>query len=402
MILNSFSPTGRRIPSPQSSPQRREEVRTRKMKILHLTTHLNTGGISQYVTTLAKALKNRGHTVVIASSGGGGEKTLSSEGIKHIYVNIRTKSELSPKVIESFFTLKKFLKKEKIDLIHAHTRVTQVVSALLSFWQNVPYVTTCHGFFKKRLSRRIFGCWGEKTIAISEAVRNQLIRDFNVDEEKIVLIHTGIELARFVKNISEEGKTRLKQKWNFDGTFVVGTIGRLSPVKGHDVLLKAAKELVTDFSDIRIALIGSGPDEKRLRRLSKTLKLDKNVTFIASVDDTTEILPVIDIFVFPSIKEGLGLSLIEAMASGKPCIASRVGGIESLIEDGVTGLLVTPGNPHELAHAIKYMLKNRDKRDFFKDEARRRIINNFDIDRMVLQVEKLYEDVLKAVSLHRN
>lgn len=370
------------------------------MKILHLTTHLNTGGISQYVTTLAKALKNRGHTVFVASSGGELEKVLSSKGIKHIYVNIRTKSELSPKVIESFFALKTFLKKEKIDLIHAHTRVTQVIAALLSFWQNVPYVTTCHGFFERRLGRRIFGCWGERAIAISEAVRNQLIHDFNVDEEKAVLIHTGIEVARFVKNISEEEKTRLKRRWNLDEDFVVGTIGRLSPVKGQEVLLKAAKELVTDFSDIKIVLVGGGPDEKRLRRLSKTLGLDKNVIFIASVGDTTEILPAIDIFVFPSIKEGLGLSLIEAMASGKPCIASRVGGIESLIEDGVTGLLVTPGDPDELAHAIKYMFNNANKAECFKDEGRRKIIDNFDIDRMVFQVERVYEDVLKTVPLH--
>jgi glycosyltransferase involved in cell wall biosynthesis len=364
------------------------------MKILHLTTHLNIGGISQYVTTLAKALKNRGHKVFVASSGGELEKVLSSEGIKHIYVNIRTKSELSPKVIGSFFALKTFLRKEKIDLIHAHTRVAQVIAALLSFWRNVPYVTTCHGFFKRRLGRRIFGCWGERAIAISEAVRNQLIHDFNVDEEKALLIHTGIEVARFIKNISQEEKSRLKRRWNLDKAFVVGTIGRLSPVKGQDVLLKAAKELAADFSDIKIVLVGGGPDEKRLRRLSKTLKLDKNVIFIPSVGDTTEILPAIDIFVFPSIKEGLGLSLMEAMASGKPCIASRVGGIKSLIEDGVTGLLVTPGDPDELARAIKCMINDANKAELFKNEARKRIIKDFDIDKMVLQIEKVYGEVI--------
>ena len=174
------------------------------MKILHLATHINMGGIGRYVTNLAKTLKGRGHTVLVTSSGGELEKVLSREGIKHIYLDIRTKSELSPKVIKSFFALKSFIKEEKIDLIHAHTRVTQVLAALLSSHLKVPYVTTCHGFFRKRLGRRIFGCWGQKVVAISEAVKNQLIHDFNVDEERIALIHTGVELDRFLQVASQE------------------------------------------------------------------------------------------------------------------------------------------------------------------------------------------------------
>lgn len=364
------------------------------MKILHLTTHLNIGGIGRYVTTLAKVLRNRDHTVLVASSGGELEKVLSYEGIKHIYLDIRTKSELSPKIIKSFFALKTFLKKEKVDLIHAHTRVTQVVAALLSFYQNAPYVTTCHGFFKKRLARMIFGCWGRKVVAISEAVKNQLIRDFKVAEERVVLIHTGIELDRFLQNISQEEKAKFKHKWNLNESPVVGTIGRLSPVKGQDILLRAAKRLLRDFSDIKVLLVGNGPDESRLRELSTTLGLEKNVIFADSFEDTTEVLPAIDIFVLPSIEEGLGLSLIEAMAFGKLCIASRVGGIESLIEDGVTGMLFNTGDPDDLARAIKYMLSNRSKVEVFKDAARKKIINNFNIDKMASQIEKMYKEVL--------
>ena len=120
------------------------------MKILLLTTHLNTGGIARYVISLAKALKHRGHTVFVASSGGDLEMTLVQEGIQHLFVDLRTKSELSPKVVKSFFGLKSFARKEGIDLIHAHTRVTQVLAALLSLYTKIPYVTTCHGFFRRR------------------------------------------------------------------------------------------------------------------------------------------------------------------------------------------------------------------------------------------------------------
>jgi len=354
------------------------------------------GGISRYVTALAKVLKDKGHTVFIASNGGELEEILHQEGIKHIYLNIRTKSELSPKIIESFFVLKSFLKSEKIDLIHAHTRVTQVVSALLSFYQKIPYVTTCHGFFKKRLGRMIFGCWGERVVAISEAVKNQLIYSFGVDERRIALIHTGIELKKFLKDISQEEKTRFKRKWNLDGAPVVGTIGRLSPVKGQDILLMAAKKLAKDFPDIKVLLAGNGPYERYLRKLSTTLGLGKNVIFAASVSDTTEILSAMDIFVLPSIEEGLGLSLIEAMAFGNPCVASKIGGIESLIEDGVTGLLFRRGDPDDLARAIKYMLINKSEAESFKEKARRKVINNFDIEKMASQIEKMYGDVLRG------
>ncbi len=365
------------------------------MKILLLTTHLNIGGIGRYVTNLAKELQRRGHTVFIASGGGELEETLLQTGVKHIYADIKTKSELSPKIIKSFFALKPFLRKEKIDLIHAHTRGTQVLSALLSFYQKIPYVTTCHGFFKRRLGRRIFGCWGERVVAISEAVKGQLIHDFNVDEKRIVLIHTGIEVERFLQGVREDEIAKIKHAWNLNKAPVIGTIGRLSSVKGQDVLLSAAKSLVRDFSNINVLLVGNGPDEERLKKLSSTLGLDKNVIFAGSVDDTTKALSVMDIFVLPSIKEGLGLSLVEAMASGKPCIASRVGGIESLIEDGITGMLVKPGNPDELARAIKYMLSNKDKAEAFRDKAREKVINDFNIDRMAAQIEEMYGSVKK-------
>ena len=368
------------------------------MKILLVTTHLEIGGIASYVTALARVLKHRGHTVFVASGGGKLEEVLAREHIRHIYADIRTKSELSPKVIKSFLWLKKFLREEKVDLIHAHTRVTQVLSALLSFYCKIPYVTTCHGFFKRRIGRRIFGCWGKKVVAISEAVKDALIKDFNVKEEKIALIHTGIEVKRFLLGVPEGEKARMRYAWNLKRAPVIGAIGRLSPVKGQDILLRAARLFTKDFSDVNVLLIGDGPDKERLKKLCSTLGLSKNVVFAGSVTDTSKALSIMDIFVLPSIKEGLGLSLAEAMASGRPCIASRVGGIESLIEDGVTGMLVEPGNPEDLARAVKYMLTNKDKTEIFKEKAREKVINDFNIEEMTARIEKMYEDILSSHS----
>ena len=257
------------------------------MRILLLTTHLEMGGIAKYVTTLAKVLKHWGHTVFVASSGGEMEEVLDRERIRHIHLDIRTKSELSPKVIKSFFRLKAFLKDEKINLIHAHTRVTQVLSELIRRRCEIPYVTTCHGFFKRRIGRRMFGCWGEKVIAISEAVREGLIRDFNVKKEKIEVIHTGIELEKFLNGLSERERTEVRYTWNLGKRPVVGTIGRLSSVKGQDILLKAAALFAKDLYKLTVLLVGDGPEKERLKKFAVRGGFQKGV-FVRSATFSEE------------------------------------------------------------------------------------------------------------------
>ncbi|MBL7071167.1 MAG: glycosyltransferase family 4 protein [Candidatus Omnitrophica bacterium] len=364
------------------------------MRILHLATHLNMGGIGRYVTNLAKAFKKKGHTVFVASSGGELERVLSDEGIKHIYVDIRTKSELSPKLLGSYKVLRRLIREENIDLIHAHTRVAQVIAALLSSREKVPYVTTCHGFFKNRLGRRLFGCWGARAVAISEAVRDQLTGSFKIPEERVALIHTGIEMERFTRDVLPGEKDSIKRGLDLGGEHVIGTIGRLSPVKGQEILIKAARKLTAEFPDIKVLLVGDGPDENRLRRLSTKLGLDGATVFTGSIEDTARIIQAIDVFVLPSVAEGLGLSLIEAMASGKACIASRVGGAANIIEDGVTGILVRPQDPDDLAAAIKRMFKDRQISRSFEDKARKRVIKDFSIDDMVFKMEEMYSEVI--------
>ena len=363
------------------------------MKILFLTTHLNIGGITRYVTNLSKALKRRGHTVFVASGGGDSEEVLAKSGIRHISLNIKTKSELSPKLIKSFFALKSFLKEEKIDLMHAHTRVTQVLAFFLSRFFGIPYVTTCHGFFKKRLGRKIFGCWGEKVVAISEAVSAGLIRDFKVGREKIAVVPTGIEVERFSRALGDREKKEFKRRWKLDESFVLGAIGRLSPVKGQETLIRSLPLVLEDFPDTKVLLVGDGPDEKRLKKLSCSLGLSEKIIFTGSLKDTKHALSTMDIFVLPSINEGLGLSLIEAMASGKACIASKVGGIETLIEDGVSGMLIKTKDANELSSAVKYMRSNKEKKEGFEKKAREKALSRFDISKMAEDIEKVCREV---------
>ena len=185
------------------------------MRVLLLTTHFNTGGITSYVLSLSDALVRQGHQVIVVSSGGNAVDRLEAACIKHIRLNIKVKSELHPKVFWALPKLKEILVAEKIDLIHAQTRVTQVIGTLLSSMTGVPLITTCHGFFRPRFWRRYFGCWGRKVIAISKPVAQHLQHDLKVDPENIILIRNGIDLAlfRMTDDLLRQQQRRL---WSID------------------------------------------------------------------------------------------------------------------------------------------------------------------------------------------
>ena len=158
------------------------------MKILHVSTHMNIGGIGQYILSLCTAMKSKGIECVVASSGGNMEEELKKNGIEHRHIDIKTKFEFAPKVFFAVSGLADIIEKEKIDIIHAHTRVSQVASGLAARKTKAHYVSTCHGFFKPRLSRRLFDTWGEKVVAISAPVKAHLEMDFRLDPARIELI----------------------------------------------------------------------------------------------------------------------------------------------------------------------------------------------------------------------
>ena len=146
---------------------------------MQITTHLNIGGISNYVLSLSKALKDSGVEVVLASSGGELESEFRNLGTSNNNIEIMTKSEFSPKIFISIPSIVRLIRKKRIDVIHAHTRVSQVAAWMASFATGVPFVSTCHGYFKKR-ARGVMDTWGRKVIAISAAVKKHLIDDLGV------------------------------------------------------------------------------------------------------------------------------------------------------------------------------------------------------------------------------
>ncbi|MBL7157118.1 MAG: glycosyltransferase family 4 protein [Candidatus Omnitrophica bacterium] len=362
------------------------------MRILILTTHLDIGGVSSYTINLAKGLKKKGFSVYVASSGGELVKTLEENGIPHIFLNIKTKFEFHPKVFFALFKLLMFINENKIDLVHAQTRVTQVAAYLLSRLSKVAYVSTCHGFFKNtRIGRKIFGSWGDYVIAISDAVKDHLVKDLNVKKDKVFLIYNGVDTRAFSGRVGDEEKNILRHSLGFEKSPIIGSVSRLSPVKGLRHLFFAMKDILREIPEARLLLVGEGPSKEYLMELAKNLDIENSVFFALSTTNTQRFLSIIDVFVFYSLEEGLGLSLLEALASGKPCVASSIGGVSSIIEDGVTGILVPPKDTHALKEAVIKILKDKKLSHSLAEKGRRLVKNKFSLDQMLERVVEVYE-----------
>ncbi len=362
------------------------------MNILFIANHLNVGGVTSYLYTLAGGLKEKGHNVYLASSGGALAEKFIAAGIKHIRVPLMTKNEISPKIIFSFFKLRKEAKKFNLDLVHSNSRTTQVLGNLLSRSLNIPHVFTCHGFFKPKLSRRLFPYWGQAVIAISSEVKEHLIADLKLDAKNISVINNGIDTDNFG---DFSARDNLRKDLGIDDAPLVGIIARLSDVKGHIYLIRAMRRVVEIFPTAKLLIIGEGKMKKALIKEVDALAIKENVLFIPEIGNTRGMLSAMDIFVMPSLQEGLGLALMEAMAQGLAVVGSAVGGIKTLIQDKINGLLVGPADVEGLAAAIIGLLEDYDLRRNLGVKARKFITENFSKEQMVDHTEMVYKRCLE-------
>jgi len=366
------------------------------MKILHLTTHLNVGGITQYILSVGTSLRKRGHEIRVASSGGEMVTEFEQKGIPHQTFNIRTKSELSPKIYQALPVLIRWITKEKIELIHAHTRVTQVLAAWASWLAKVPFITTSHGFYKRRLGRRILPAWGERVVAISEPVGHHLRDAFRVSPDKIRIVYNGIDLPDFVRRFSNHAPKLVRSRYHIpEHAYVVGTTARLVPDKGHEYLIRAVNSLGEEFRDLHLIIVGDGRYRSFLETLVKNLGMRQHVTFTGNLKDVSEPLAAIDIFVLPALwREGFGLSIAEAMACRKPVIVTNIWALNTLIHNRVNGILVEPRNVADLAGAIRLLIQDPRIRDSIAQAGQRTAESRFSLERMVEELEDVYEEVV--------
>ncbi len=225
-------------------------------------------------------------------------------------------------------------------------------------------------------------------IAISREIEEGLKSD-GVPQERIHLITNFVDSERFSPAGREEQEA-LRRELSFEGKTVINFTGRIVERKGLYLLLNAAALNEKLFSSGLIVVAGTGPDEGRIKELAKRLGIKEKIRFIGHSNMPERYLQASDIFVLPSYHEGMPNSLLEAMACGLPVIASRIGGVVDIVEDGKSGILFDPGDVSGLASAMSRVLEDGELRQSLGKEARKRVVENFSIDRIADEYIKLY------------
>ena len=358
---------------------------SRLLKILHIDPERYWGGGEAQVLGLLAHLVERGHhNDLLTHPDSRLFHQSQALGVKTFPLVIRNDLDVRPVP-----RVRRLIRAEHYDIIHFHTKRAHTFSLWLARSLPTPkHVVTRRMDYPEAnnwYTRYLYNQKVDGVIAISRKIVELLVQA-GVDPEKIRLIYSGIDLRRFEPAASDCGVQNEE--------IVVGMAAVLEERKGHRFLLEAARQLKAQGCRIQYYLAGEGSLRKSLEEMSSRLGLKENVRFLGFVADMPAFLSKVDIFVLPSLFEGLGVSVLEAMAAGKPVIASRVGGLAELVIDAVTGFLVGPGDIEGLAGAILKLEGDRAMIGEMGRKGRERVRENFTMEQMARQNEEYYYDLL--------
>jgi len=237
----------------------------------------------------------------------------------------------------------------------------------------------------------------DRYIAISNAIREVLVRD-GIPRHKISMVHSGVDPARLEQDAGGSGSDRgrsVRQEFGLDGqNIMIGAVAHFAWHKGLEYLVDAVPLIVKELPRARIFLVGEGSLEQEIRARVAQRGAGGNIVFTGFRNDVPDVLDALDIFVMPSVMEGLCTSILDALVCKKPVVASRVGGIPEIIEHEKTGLLVPPRDPASLAAAIIRLAKEKELADKLAAKGCRKVKEEFSVKAMVRGTLKVYEDLL--------
>ncbi len=227
-----------------------------------------------------------------------------------------------------------------------------------------------------------------RTVGVSKAISAQIGTPY--------VIYNGVDTDFFQpEKIDRKERDDALAEFKVHGSPVVGIVGRLTKQKGHEVLLRAVADVAMEWPELALLIAGDGEERKRLEQLTEDLGVRKWVTFLGAVNNVREFLSILDLFVHPSLWEGLGISVLEAMAMACPVVATNVDGLAEIINNEVDGLLVYPNDPGALAKAINRVLRDRDLGLRLGIKARERITRTFSLRAMIWGYEQMYLELTR-------
>ncbi|NQT81153.1 MAG: glycosyltransferase family 4 protein [Candidatus Aminicenantes bacterium] len=330
---------------------------------------------------------------------------LESEGIEFIQCPFLLRRINVIKDLKAFFDIWRIIKKYNPLIVHTHSSKAGLLGRLAAKLARVPIIIhTPHGHvffgyfgsFKTKIFiilERFVSRITDKIVALTNEEKKDYIKFRIANEDKFDVIYSGIELNKFKELPFNENQNFKRELGIPENYLVVGTVGRLVPVKGPEFLIEAAKYIISKYPEVFFIFTGDGPLEQNLERQAFKSGIKDNIIFLGWRNDIAGIISVYDIFALPSLNEGMGRVLVEAMALGKPIVASNVGGIPDLVTHGKNGFLVPPKNPEKLAKYIQILIGDKEKRKKM-GQAGKEMVKNFSKEKMVEKIANLYEELL--------
>ncbi|MGE5484559.1 MAG: glycosyltransferase [Ignavibacteriales bacterium] len=366
------------------------------MKVLQVSSDYTSGGASRYLLTLLSQPAFRDIDVTVACPDGG---NLALE-VKRLGIPLVT----FPQKDRSFdarlvFELAALIRRGRFDVVHSHASVSSRLAARLSGRRNI--VVTRHTIggelspnpLKRALTAVAQVSLASRFIAISQAIRQRLL-DEGVPGHRIETIHNGVDITLVEREASTLDVRRELGAICRGSSPVIGTLGRLSPEKGHEFLVKAFAAVLREFPGAILVVVGQGDERGRLERLAGELGVAEHVVFTGYRENAAAYVNAFDVFVMPSLSEGLGLAMLEAMTLRKPVIATNTGGIPEVVAHGVNGLLVPPGDPAALSLAIAGLLRDGSLAAGLAAAGRKTVEDRFDAQSMADKTVDVYRRLL--------
>jgi glycosyltransferase involved in cell wall biosynthesis len=384
------------------------------VRVVRVIARLNMGGPALHVAYLAAGLEGRGYeTTLVAGSLARGEESMSFVA-DQLGVPVVTIAELHREISPvrdawAVFRLARLLREVRPQILHTHTAKAGAIgrlAAVLAGDARPPIVVhTFHGHVLRgyfgpmrtrlfTLLERELARIATRLVAVSPEVRDDLVALGVAPPEKFSVIRLGIGLDERVGALNGARSATRTLLGVPDERFLVGWIGRMTAVKRTDDVLLALRRLCDAGVDAALCMVGDGPDRGDVERRARELGVMRRCLFLGYQEEVAPFYAAFDAVVLPSGNEGTPVSAIEALASARPVVATRVGGVPDVVRDGVDGFLVEPGAVDELAERLAELARDPARREEMGREGRERVLPRYAVGRLIDDVDALYRELL--------
>jgi len=357
------------------------------MRVIHLETGMHLYGGGEQVRCLIQGLSNCGvENILVCAEGSAIAQVTAANDV----VEIQSKGDLD---FFLYHRLKVLLHSISPDLLHVHSRRgADWFGGCAAAKCNIPAVLTRRVdnpevAFAARVKYRSY----RAVIAISRAIETLLVKDVGLPKSRVKRIESAVDTERF---FPDRGRDRLLAATDLPGDVdLIGVVAQLIPRKGHDVLLGILPALIDHYPRLRVLFFGQGSEASKIQHRIRKLNLNEYVKMLGFRDDLPCLLSGLDLLVHPARREGMGVAVLQGMSAGVPVVASNVGGITDVIQDGTQGILIEPDDPHALIGALKCLLGDPALRSRLGNAGRSHVEEKFSISRMAENHLAIYGSV---------